>query len=80
MIEGMNWNLGLNAKGQPIPNPAKYPKPDGALVLPSSNGATSRVSASFDPETGLFYVGVSKSSASSIRPTPTSSRRLRRHR
>ncbi len=61
MIDGMNWNLGLNAKGQPIPDPAKYPKPDGALVLPSSNGATSWVSASFDPETGLFYVGVSKS-------------------
>ncbi len=26
LIDGMNWNLGLNAKGQPIPNPAKYPK------------------------------------------------------
>ena len=60
MIEGMNWNLGLNAKGQPIPNPAKYPKPDGTLVLPASGGATSWVSASFSPETNLFYVGVSR--------------------
>ena len=60
MIDGMNWNLGLNAKGQPIPDPAKYPKPDGTLVMPASGGATSWVSASFDPETSLVYVGVSK--------------------
>jgi alcohol dehydrogenase (cytochrome c) len=60
MIEGMNWNLGLNEKGQPIPNPAKYPKPDGTLVLPASGGATSWVSASFSPQTNLFYVGVNR--------------------
>ncbi len=61
LIEGMNWNLGLNAKGQPIPDPAKYPKPDGTLVLPASGGVTNWQSASFSPDTGLFYVGVSKS-------------------
>src|SRR5580692_8414283 len=32
-----NWTLGINAKGQPIPNPKKEPTRDGTLVSPSSN-------------------------------------------
>jgi len=30
-----NWAKGIDAKGQPIPNPAKEPKRDGALVSPN---------------------------------------------
>ena len=30
----------LDAKGQPIPDPAKYPTTDGVLVSPASGGAT----------------------------------------
>jgi alcohol dehydrogenase (cytochrome c) len=51
-----NWGTGLDAKGQPIPNPAKEPKPDGALVSPGSDGATNWMAPSFNPNTGLFYV------------------------
>jgi acido-empty-quinoprotein group A len=59
LIDSLNWTKGLNANGQPIPDPAKYPKVDGALVSPASGGATNWPAPSFDPETGLFYVGVS---------------------
>ena len=36
----MNWSKGVDAKGQPIPNPAKEPQLDGALVSPNQGGAT----------------------------------------
>jgi alcohol dehydrogenase (cytochrome c) len=60
-IDTLNWAKGLNANGQPIPDPAKYPATDGVLVSPSSNGATNWPAPSFDPETGLLYVGSSRS-------------------
>jgi alcohol dehydrogenase (cytochrome c) len=60
-IETVNWAKGLDAKGQPIPDPQKYPTTDGVLVSPSSNGATNWPAPSFDPETGLFYVGTTRS-------------------
>ncbi len=60
-IETVNWAKGLDAKGQPIPDPKKFPTTDGVLVSPSSNGATNWPAPSFDPETGLFYVGTSRS-------------------
>ena len=60
MIETMNWSLGIDAKGQPIPNPAKEATVDGVLVSPNSGGATNWPSPSFDPDTGLFYVGTSE--------------------
>jgi alcohol dehydrogenase (cytochrome c) len=56
-IDTLNWAKGLNADGQPIPDPAKYPATDGVLVSPASGGATNWPSPSFDPETGLLYVG-----------------------
>ena len=51
-----NWSTGINAKGQPVRNLAKDPKPDGTLVLPGSNGSTNWLSPSFDPKTGMAYV------------------------
>lgn len=51
-----NWALGIDGRGQPIPNPAKEPKPDGTLVSPGSGGATNWMAPSYDPTTGLFYV------------------------
>jgi alcohol dehydrogenase (cytochrome c) len=59
-IDTLNWAKGLNAKGQPIPDPAKYPTTDGVLVSPASGGATNWPAPSFDPDTGLFYVGSSR--------------------
>ncbi|HXS97336.1 MAG TPA: acido-empty-quinoprotein group A [Candidatus Limnocylindrales bacterium] len=51
-----NWSLGLNAQGQPQPNPAKEPKPDGVLVSPGSDGATNWMAPSYDPDYGLFFL------------------------
>jgi alcohol dehydrogenase (cytochrome c) len=51
-----NWANGLDAKGQPIPDPAKYPQIDGALVAPNQAGAANWPPPSFSPDTGLFYV------------------------
>jgi alcohol dehydrogenase (cytochrome c) len=55
-----NWALGYDAKGQPIPNPAKRPQIDGALVTPDQAGATNWYSPSFSPQTGLFYVNANR--------------------
>jgi alcohol dehydrogenase (cytochrome c) len=52
----VNWSLGVDAKGQPIPNPAKEPARDGRLVAPDEGGATNYRSPSFDPKTGLLIV------------------------
>jgi acido-empty-quinoprotein group A len=57
----INWSKGLDAKGQPIGNPSKEPKPDGTLVIPALGGAANWPSPSFDPETGLFYINASSS-------------------
>ena len=51
-----NWSLGVDKKGQPIPNPAKEPAPDGRLIAPDEGGMTNYRSPSFDPKTGLFIV------------------------
>jgi alcohol dehydrogenase (cytochrome c) len=51
-----NWAKGLDAKGQPIPDPAKMPQIDGALVAPNQAGAANWPPPSFSPATGLFYV------------------------
>jgi alcohol dehydrogenase (cytochrome c) len=55
-----NWASGYDAKGQPIPNPAKRPQRDGALVTPNQGGATNWYSPSFSPDTGLFYVNANR--------------------
>jgi alcohol dehydrogenase (cytochrome c) len=60
-IETLNWSKGIDAKGQPIGDPEKEAKIEGVLVSPASGGATNWPSPSFDPETGLFYVGTSES-------------------
>ena len=52
----VNWTSGVDAKGQPIPNPAKEPAPDGRLIAPDEGGLTNYRSPSFDPKTGLFIV------------------------
>lgn len=52
----VNWALGIDKEGRPIPNPAKEPAPDGRLIAPDEGGLTNYRSPSFDPKTGLFIV------------------------
>jgi alcohol dehydrogenase (cytochrome c) len=51
-----DWAKGLDAKGQPISDPMKEPRPAGALVHSVGNGSTNWNAPSLDPQTGLFYV------------------------
>ena len=55
-----NWTKGVDAKGQPIPNPAKEPQLDGALVSPNQSGAANWPPPSFSPKTELFYVNAAR--------------------
>jgi alcohol dehydrogenase (cytochrome c) len=52
----VNWTLGIDKQGRPIPNPSKEPAPDGRLIAPDEGGLTNYRSPSFDPKTGLFIV------------------------
>jgi alcohol dehydrogenase (cytochrome c) len=52
----VNWSLGVDEQGRPIPNPAKEPARDGRLIAPDEGGLTNYRSPSFDPKTGLFIV------------------------
>jgi len=55
-----NWAKGIDAKGQPIPDPAKEPQIDGSLVSPDQGGAANWPPPTFDPDTGLFYVNATR--------------------
>ena len=52
----VNWALGVDDQGRPIPNPKKEPARDGRLSAPDEGGLTNYRSPSFDPTTGLFVV------------------------
>jgi alcohol dehydrogenase (cytochrome c) len=57
----VNWSLGVDKAGQPIPNPAKEPAPDGRLIAPDESGMTNYRTPSVDPKLGLFLVSASPS-------------------
>ena len=56
----LNWAKGVDANGEPIPDPKKEPTPDGSLLTISGGGGTNWMPPSFDPETGLFYVNATR--------------------
>jgi len=57
---GVNWSKGVDAKGQPIPDPKKEPQVDGSLINTPGGGGTNWPSPSYDPDTELFYVNARK--------------------
>ena len=61
--ETANWAKGINAKGQPIRDPAKDFDIAGSLVSLANQGATNWPPPAFSPDTGLFYVPVHDSYA-----------------
>jgi alcohol dehydrogenase (cytochrome c) len=56
-VDTINWTKGIGRDGRPIPNPAKDASVPGTFVSPTTDGATNWPPPSFDPDTGLFYVG-----------------------
>jgi alcohol dehydrogenase (cytochrome c) len=55
-----NWTKGIDAEGQPIPDPAKEPQIDGSLVSPNQGGGANWPPPSFSPMTGLFYTNATR--------------------
>ena len=56
----LNWSKGVDTKGQPVPDEAKEPKVDGALLSIPGGGGTNWMPPSYDPDTGLFYVNATR--------------------
>jgi alcohol dehydrogenase (cytochrome c) len=52
----LNWSKGVDAKGQPIPDPERQPTVDGNLLTINGAGGTNWMPPSYSPQTGLFYV------------------------
>jgi alcohol dehydrogenase (cytochrome c) len=52
----VNWSLGVDEQGRPVPNPKKEPAPDGRLIAPDEAGLTNFRAPSFDTKNGLFIV------------------------
>jgi alcohol dehydrogenase (cytochrome c) len=52
----VNWTMGVDNDGRPIPNPAKEPARDGRLIAPNETGATNYRSPSFDGKTRTLIV------------------------
>lgn len=59
-VDSLNWVKEINAKGQPVGNPAKESSIAGTLVSPTSDGATNWPPPTFNPDTGLFYLGATQ--------------------
>jgi alcohol dehydrogenase (cytochrome c) len=59
----VNWAKGLNAKGQPVRDPAKDHHIAGALVSAANGGATNWPPPAYSPDTGLLYVPTSETYA-----------------
>ncbi len=55
-----NWSKGTEPDGRPIPDPAKEPQENGALVTPNQGGAANWPPPSFSPLTNLLYVPASQ--------------------
>jgi len=55
-----NWTKGVDAKGQPMANPAKEPHADGVLVSPNQGGGANWPPPTFSLDTGLFYINAAR--------------------
>jgi alcohol dehydrogenase (cytochrome c) len=54
--DAVNWAKEVNAKGQPVRDPAKDHHIGGSLVSPANSGITNWPPPAYSPDTGLFYV------------------------
>ncbi|MEI9812977.1 MAG: acido-empty-quinoprotein group A [Acidobacteriota bacterium] len=54
--DAVNWAKEVNAKGQPVRDPAKDFHIGGSIVSPANAGITNWPPPAYSPDTGLFYV------------------------
>lgn len=59
----VNWDQGIDKRGEPVRNPAKDYDIGGALVSPANGGIVNWPPPAFSPDTGLFYAPTSHSYA-----------------
>jgi quinohemoprotein ethanol dehydrogenase len=59
----MTWATGIDATGRPIVAATARPTTSGSLVIPSDLGVHNWHPISFDPATGLVYLGVTDGAA-----------------
>jgi alcohol dehydrogenase (cytochrome c) len=52
--------MGLDATGQPNPDPRKHPQTDGALDSPNLGGGQNGPPPTLNPMTGLFYANATR--------------------
>jgi alcohol dehydrogenase (cytochrome c) len=55
-VRSLTWAREIGADGRPVLNPGKIPTPEGTTICPASHGASNWYSASYNPQTGLYYV------------------------
>lgn len=57
----VNWDMGIDKRGEPVRDPAKDYDVAGALVSPSNGGIVNWPPPAYSPQTGLFYAQISES-------------------
>jgi alcohol dehydrogenase (cytochrome c) len=60
ITDTVNWDMGIDKRGEPIRNPAKDYDIGGAIVSPNGLGVTNWTPQSYDPVTKLFYAHVAE--------------------
>jgi alcohol dehydrogenase (cytochrome c) len=60
ITDTVNWDKGIDKRGEPVRDPAKDYDVAGSLVSPSALGVTNWTPQSYDPITKLFYVHVAE--------------------
>jgi alcohol dehydrogenase (cytochrome c) len=56
----VNWDMGIDKRGEPVRDPAKDYDIAGALVSPNNSGIVNWSPPAFSPQTGLFYAHISE--------------------
>jgi len=60
ITDTVNWDMGIDKRGEPIRDPAKDYDIGGALVSPNPLGVTNWTQQSYDPVSKLFYVHITE--------------------
>jgi len=68
-VKRVDWLKGWDAKGHPIPDPARDPSVKGTPTCPSTAGATNWPSPTYDPALHMFYFVAQEGCGVNLRDT-----------
>jgi alcohol dehydrogenase (cytochrome c) len=63
ITDTVNWDQGIDKRGEPVRDPAKDFDLAGALVSPGNSGIVNWPPPAYSPDTGLFYAATGESEA-----------------